>query len=403
MENHFDYGIVGFWYGINYGSVLTYYALYQLITERGYSAILVNKPTFLWEDRFYRRDSLSNQFFIRHNVKRSRIRYSDDDWRDMNNFCDAFVVGSDVVWKSNVTKRTQYYFMLNWVADNKKKISFATSFGGEWEGVNEEVTCTSRYYLNKFDYISCREIEGVNILKSTFGIEGEHILDPVFVLDPSVFIALAGDSERKLPDKYICSYILGPGANKRKMLLTLQKNRGGELINIVNAGNEQIGKERLNLETVSNLSIEDWLYEVYTPSQTMMHSDLYIGDSFHGICFSIIFRKDFILIRNRVSPSRCRFDTLLKICGLEHRSIYGDEDISQRMDLLEPIDYEAVYRRLKPYILRSELYLERALSGKKENMFSDYDVIVQMINKMKLENENLKQQIQDLKQLMENK
>ena len=30
---HFDIGIAGVWYGTNYGSVLTYYALYRTLTK----------------------------------------------------------------------------------------------------------------------------------------------------------------------------------------------------------------------------------------------------------------------------------------------------------------------------------------------------------------------------------
>lgn len=34
-KNMYDVGIIGFWYGMNYGSVLTYYALYKSVERLG--------------------------------------------------------------------------------------------------------------------------------------------------------------------------------------------------------------------------------------------------------------------------------------------------------------------------------------------------------------------------------
>ena len=40
---YFDIGLAGVWYGANYGSVLTYYALYQTLTKLGYSVLMIDK------------------------------------------------------------------------------------------------------------------------------------------------------------------------------------------------------------------------------------------------------------------------------------------------------------------------------------------------------------------------
>ena len=129
-KNKYDVGIIGFWYGLNYGSILTYYGLYKYIEQLGYKPLLVNKPPYLWDDRFYNRNSLSNSFFIRNKINRSRIRKDDADLRDLNHFCNMFVVGSDVVWKGKLTKRIGHYFFMDWVYSHKKKIAYAPSFGG---------------------------------------------------------------------------------------------------------------------------------------------------------------------------------------------------------------------------------------------------------------------------------
>ena len=40
MKDHYDVGILGVWYGCNYGSIATYYALQQTIEKLGYSMVL---------------------------------------------------------------------------------------------------------------------------------------------------------------------------------------------------------------------------------------------------------------------------------------------------------------------------------------------------------------------------
>ena len=43
-NKRFDVGILGVWYGLNYGSSLTYYALQSTIKEIGLSPLMIEKP-----------------------------------------------------------------------------------------------------------------------------------------------------------------------------------------------------------------------------------------------------------------------------------------------------------------------------------------------------------------------
>ncbi len=391
--NNYDVGIVGFWYGQNYGSVLTYFALYRCVEQLGLRPLLVNKPLGLWDDGFYDKNTLANRFFNKR-CKKSRIRRNYSDWIDLNNFCETFLVGSDIVWKYTLPKRVGYYFFLDFINADRRKVSYASSFGGEW-GANHQVTRNVEFFLKKFDFVSVRENEAAEICKNTFHINATQVMDPVFLLDKEEYVELTKKSERTCDSDYIMSYILGPGESKKNLLLNLQKMVNAQLINVVGAANEQVGTSRLRLETKTNLSIEDWL-------KYILDCKLYIGDSFHGICFSIIFRKNFILVRNRVSPSRCRFDTLLKICGLESRSIYADEDITLREDLLDDIDYDEVYKKLAPRIDFSRKWLENALLSERPVKDPDtFDIINEKAASIMLENISLKKRLEELEEKVE--
>lgn len=390
---HYDVGIVGFWYGINYGSILTYYALYEAIEEVGLSAILVNKPLSLWDDKFYLPNTLANRFFTK-KCNRSRIRKSKEDWRDLNNFCGTFIVGSDVVWKHTLPARCGYHFFLDFVRNDKLKIAYAPSFGGDWEA-NEFITERVKFFMHRFNAISCREMNGIEICNDVFKVDATQVVDPVFLAKTSKYEELAESSAKKnsFSDNSIVAYVLGPGVNKRNMLIALKKLiNADQLINIVNAGNEEKGSSLLGLETQTNLNVEDWLCYI-------KNCRMYIGDSFHGICFSIIFRKNFILIRNRISPSRCRFDTLLKICGggIENRSIYADEDITLRPDLLENINYDEVYKNLNAWIESSRQWLNNALHMSPKKTADSYDILIDDFINLEMKYESLKSIIEEIK------
>ena len=79
------------------------------------------------------------------------------------------------------------------------------------------------------------------------------------------------------------------------------------------------------------LSVESWLRGFYD-------ADFVITDSFHACVFSIIFKKQFIVVGNK-ERGMARFESLLKMFGLEDRLVDEKIDINS----LQPIDYDKVY------------------------------------------------------------
>lgn len=302
-----------------------------------------------------------------------------------------FLVGSDIVWKYTLPKRVGYHFFLDFVKSGRRKVSYASSFGGDWEG-NRLITGNAEFFLKRFDFVSVRENEAVEICRTCFNVDAVQVMDPVFLPDRAVYDELLASSKIHNEEEYIMSYILGPGKSKRDILLNLQNMTGIGLLNVVGAADEEKGTRYLGLETTTNLNVEDWLKYIHD-------CKIYIGDSFHGICFAIIFRKNFILVRNRISPSRCRFDTLLKICGLENRSLYADEDITARPDLIQDIDYDEVYKKLEPRIEFSRKWLENALTSNIEAKASDaFDVLNEKTAAVAKENALLKARLDKLEE-----
>lgn len=80
-------------------------------------------------------------------------------------------------------------------------------------------------------------------------------------------------------------------------------------------------------------SVETWL-------RGFADADFVITDSFHACVFSIIFKKQFLVVGNK-GRGMSRFTSLLKMFGLEDRLVVEKTDLEN----LAIIDYDAVYKK----------------------------------------------------------
>ena len=365
-DTHHDVGIVGLWFGLNYGSILTYYALYDVVRSMGYSAMMVNKPEVLWRPKYADKETVANRFiyqYCENNV--TECYHSSIDYKVLNKNCDTFIVGSDVVWHYQICGREAgQFFFLDFVNDDKKKIAMASSFGAGYDAPEED-RLWSEHFMKKFDYIGVREDEAVAICRDTFHCDADKIMDPVFLCKRQVYHDLAAHSAVNEEKKYISSYFLGPGEEKARLFLKIAEILGCEYRCLPNPNNPENFTKKTGLPVIKDPSVEDWL-------KYFQNTQCYVGDSFHGLCFSIIFGRPFVCIVNQ-GQSLARFRTLLATIGQEHRLINLDTDdttpevIEQRIrDILsEEIDYEKVWKIIDEKADESYQWLKNAISSEK--------------------------------------
>lgn len=98
-------------------------------------------------------------------------------------------------------------------------------------------------------------------------------------------------------------------------------------------------------------SVETWLRGFYD-------AEFVITDSFHACVFSILFKKQFVVIGNR-KRGMARFESLLNMFGLEDRLVSADVNVID----LPIINYDLVYDKLNVLKKNSLSFLERALNG----------------------------------------
>ena len=349
-----DVGILGWWIEnsrSNFGSNLTDYALYQYLTSLGLSVAMVSPPNF---DRA--NASAFNKRFYRMTTK-----YSYEQMRENNKYFKTFIVASDVLWYYDAFIGQGYNFLLDFADDQKRKISYSTSFGNTVKFFPEEEMPYAKYLMHRFDHVSVRELEGVDICKDRFDVQATQVLDPVFLCDMKDWQKIADSAERKHKGKYVFSYILDPNEEKAHALKTLAKQLNCDLVTITDRQNNKEHREKIleKCGVINNATIEEVVYHI-------MNAEFVIADSFHGFCFSLIFNKPFYAVVNRTRGSS-RFDTLSKLLGVEDRLIESFSDAVKNREETLQVDYTVINERMQKEIIRSKQWLHNALFSERKH------------------------------------
>ncbi len=244
---------------------------------------------------------------------------------------DAYIVGSDQVWRREFTDDIRCYFF-DFLPDNIKRMSYAASFGTPTIDYSDKNLKVCRGLIRKFEKVTVREIEGVKICNEYFNQDAVKVLDPTLLLSSGDYINLIKDPNIPLSKKpYIFTYILRPNEDKAKFISRFAKDRDLEIINIMPSRLEKVGKRHLS-ECIYP-SISDWL-------KGFSQADYILTDSFHASVFSIIFHKQFYVINDKDGGST-RIPSLLKTLSIEHR--FDCDYNGQIFD----IDYEKVDKILE--------------------------------------------------------
>lgn len=394
----YDIGYVGWWDSENYGSALTCFAINRTLKNMGYSVLMLEHPGI-------RPGKAENSYgiqFARHFYDISKIT-DEKDFSRFNDVCDSFVVGSDQLWNWWCNKDMGFgYFFLNFVNKDHRKIAYATSFGSDWSSYPENVRIRVSYYLSRFDAVSVREKSGVQLCERDFNRKAEWVMDPVFLCDMDSYKEVIALSNKKETEPYLFAYILDPTEDKLNAVKHVAKAKHlAYRIAVDGLGNkaEAIAQLRDDPNIISNLRIEDWLYYI-------SNSEYVIADSFHGFCFSIIFKKQVIAYVN-AHRGKARFDTIASAAGLEKFVIESSSQIGERGLLEAEIDYSQVDAMLAPIIERSRAWLKNALTDRRLlpsiNELQLWKCLEhdQKIAKLKDEIEELKEIIRHQQELLE--
>lgn len=244
---------------------------------------------------------------------------------------DCVVVGSDQIWNDEIFEPMGCYYFAEAFPANVRKIAYAVSFGKDQFVVPSELKPTLLSLLGQFSALSVREKSGKDILQG-LGFDSTFVLDPTLLLNADAYPC----AKRKHKDRYLCRYFLDETPAKRAFSTHIaEQNRLQEVNNYLNLD----FKIPVLRKIVNNryIPVPEWLSNI-------KHADLVITDSFHGMVFSIIFQKQFLVFKNQ-KRGNARFESLLSELGLLNRLV--DENDTTSVRNLKAIDYAGVSEKLE--------------------------------------------------------
>lgn len=354
--------ILNYWQASNYGAVLTAYALNKIIQESclvdNFSEIMLNRTLdFDFQTKFMSKNFMSIEKY--NHIVSNELDCSEEK---------IFFVGSDQVFRPKVAENILNSFLLGEINEKHKKIAFSASFGVDKKQFLKETPPTTiekmKTAFDLFDYISVREKSGVDIFNSVFNKKAEWIIDPVFMLDKDIYVNLIKNEKELLPNT-IVSYLIH------------EKNRSYKYY-----------KTQKVVELArTNISIEQWLLSI-------KNCELLITDSFHGMCFAIIFNKPFIAISNGIN-SNTRFESLLEMLDIENKCINDIKEISKTDCIFNP-NYEKVNKLIDIERKKGFVFLEKVLHSPhriSSQMISTRTKFLEMLIEELKQQANLKYQI----------
>ena len=300
LKHQYDGIIANFWWSShNYGAVLSAYAIQQFFKEQGFDySLLNNNPYYKIQD--FSRDFVQKYLKLTHKI------HHETDLSELNNCTDNFVVGTDQVFRYKYIANKLNAYTLAYTNLNKKRIAFSASFGKD---KFDESGRFNKYYLKKclqrFDAISVREVSGIQLCKKNFNVEADNILDPVFLIDRKLWENIA-NSEPNTNENGIVSYILDETEETTQIYDYLGQKYEKKIIKLANTG----------------ISPEKFL-------SAIKNSEYFVTDSFHGICFALIFNKKVICLINE-RRGKSRFQNLVQKFGIESLFFRNLQDIKNR-------------------------------------------------------------------------
>lgn len=352
-------GIITYHRAKNLGAMLQSYALQRILQKyKGECEIIDYRNEKIEESYRVKRtweihsikEKIKNILFMKKNKefeivrkefnenvqKISKEMYNKENIMEANKKYDLFVTGSDQVWNSKLNYNDKNYF-LDFVTDNKKKSSYAASFGVSELNKNEKRNIKN--LLEQFNKISVREKEGEKIVKELTNRECQVVLDPTLLLNKEEWEKLI-IPERIEKGKYIFVYIIAYTPTLLEFARKLAKEKKCKIICFHTSYQKYRGMKNL-----TKVSPQDFLNYI-------KNAEFVVTSSFHGMCFSVNLQKEFYyeLDEGKIN-NNSRLITLAKILNLENRRIINGESLNGKLN------YEEIEEKLNKERKKSIQYI----------------------------------------------
>lgn len=356
-------GIITLPFNANYGGLLQAYALQSVLRQMGHEVLTINRLTkgmllkmkvlsftrrLILRVVFQRKvvvrtwpntkeENITNQHtnrFIRENIRTTELIDSDQSFSRLEQYAfDAYVVGSDQVWRPKYSPSITNHF-LGFLKDNHtiKRIAYAPSFGVEnWEFTPKQTEDCSAL-AKKFHAISVREDSAVELCNKHLGVEAVQVLDPTLLVSREEYVSLVEKDKIPRLNGTLLTYVLDLTPEKKGIIQSVMNELNLKPVSVMPKSLfKEAGSKKLDQCIFP--PVTEWI-------RGFMDAEFVVTDSFHGTVFSIIFNKPFLAVGNSKRGMN-RFTSLLRLFDLEDRLILSAADM-QNIKLNAPVDFDKV-------------------------------------------------------------
>lgn len=326
-------GLLTYHHSMNYGAVLQTYATCRALKELGHEVEIIDfrhpEKSSNWSFPFYFKVKAFDSFKKKYYAPCTNYIASFEELRARKYDYECLIVGSDQTWNPNISKGNHLAYFLTFGDDTCRRLSYASSFGvSEWPSELEEEVPIIKNALKRFKRISVREETGRELLKKTFGLDSTVVLDPTLLHDD--YSELIGEVMQT--DNIICCLL----------------HRYPKQMEVIRAFNSFMGKKGKVISTIRPVrglsymyppSLEKWL-------KSIASAGFVITDSFHGVAFSLIFRREFVVITPDIGKNS-RLKDLMNILGLSNRYFLENDNFDFSSIVNKKIDYSKVEKALE--------------------------------------------------------
>jgi hypothetical protein len=266
---------------------------------------------------------------------------------------DAFVVGSDQIWRPDFVDVASYLLDFLPADDTRPRIAYAASFGSSSPAALFEQRSTAMLgpLARRFDAVSVREDSGIELCKNLWAVNAVRRIDPTMLLEPHHYAELAGSSSILQPVGLV-TYILDPSPDVMSSARQVATSFEVPITELYRPLPERYTAFSRDRDHFNRMTVEAWL-------AALLHSEAVVTDSYHGTVFAILFNKPFLLAPNK-KRGLARFETLLEMFSLQGRVARFDGADLARMQA--PIDWDSVNDTLARERMLGLDFLRNALS-----------------------------------------
>lgn len=327
-------GILTFHRSASYGAVLQSYALSTVLKN-----LFTNYETGII-------DFFPPRFFKHRNKKRNQCFYDFAD-HNLNLLTDEkpvlaecfsalkdpslpiskIVVGSDQVWNPAITKENMADYFADTIPQGVEKYAYAASFGVADLQSDEAEKTKITAALDGYRKISVREKSAIDICRNFGRSDAVNVIDPTLLAEPGIYMKFIKNTPKQ---PLLNGFFLSEDSCRINILKQVAGVTDSKVV--------LIGRKAPFFSFIKSCiapDVADFLTMLY-------HSSGIVTDSFHGVCFSIIFQKPFIVLPSHRKERFTRIAELLETLNLTDRVISDYDPARAVKQMQTPIDYGKV-------------------------------------------------------------